>query len=171
MQSVAHRSRASLKRDKCHTKRGFAFGVSSRTCVEKAGRLHVGATRCGSRVCFRAGTIGLLAGALMHGGKRHDAEELLQNLLPGVRYGASLGLLVYSLMCSDIEPAAKWAWKVLEQRNQRLIFNIVLLRSPSHSLIRSNESWSELAARLDIPWPKSRDRSPESVSITCQGKG
>jgi hypothetical protein len=33
-------------------------------------------------------------------------EELLENLLPGDRYGAPFGLLVYSLVCSETERAA-----------------------------------------------------------------
>lgn len=100
---------------------------------------------------WNTGTTGLLAGALMRAGERCRAEELLQSLLPGDRYGTPLGLLVYSLVCLEIEPAANWAWKVLEQRDPRLIFIMALLRSPSHSLLRSSGSWSALAARLNIP--------------------
>jgi TolB-like protein len=102
---------------------------------------------------WNTGTTGLFAGTLMRAGERHHAEELLQNLLPGDRYGTPLGLLVYSVMCSEIEQAAKWAWKVLEQRDPRLIFNIALLRSLSPSLLGSSGSWSALAARLNIPLP------------------
>jgi TolB-like protein len=102
---------------------------------------------------WNTGTIGLFAGALMRAGERRHAEELLQNLLPGDAYGAPLGLLVYSVMCSEIEQAAAWAGKVIEQRDPRLIFNLALLRSPSHSLVRSSDSWSALAAGVDIPMP------------------
>ncbi len=102
---------------------------------------------------WNTGTTGLFAGALMHAGKRRQAEELLQNLLPGDRYGTPLGLLVYSLACAEIETAAEWAWKVLEQRDPRLIFNLALLRSPSQRLLQTSTSWSALAARLAIPWP------------------
>jgi len=100
---------------------------------------------------WNTGTTGLFAGALMRAGERRRAEELLENLLPGDRYGAPLGLLVHFVMCSEIEQAASWAWKVFEQRDPRLIFIVGLLRSPSHSLLRSSDSWSALAARLDLP--------------------
>ncbi len=100
---------------------------------------------------WNTGTTGVFAGALMRAGERRRAEELLQNLLPGDRYGTPLGLLVYSVMCSEIEQAGNWAWKVLEQRDPRWIFIVALLRSPSRSLLRSSGSWSALAARLDIP--------------------
>jgi hypothetical protein len=102
---------------------------------------------------WNTGTTGLFAGTLMRAGERRHAEELLQNLLPGDRYGMPLGLLVYSVVCSEIEQAASWAWKVLEQRDPRLIFIMALSRSPSHSLLRSNGTWSALAAKLDIPLP------------------
>ena len=111
---------------------------------------------------WNTGTTGLFAGALMRAGQRHRAEELLQALLPGDRYGAPLGLLVYSLASAEIEPAAAWAWKVLEQRDPRLIFNLALLRSPSQCLLRTSESWSALAARLKIPWPGSSHVGLES---------
>ena len=100
---------------------------------------------------WNTGTTGVLAGALMRAGERRGAEELLRKLLPGDGYGTPLGLLVYCVMCPDVEQAARWAWKVLEQRDPRLIFNIALLRSPSHSWLRSGDSWSALAVRLGIP--------------------
>jgi TolB-like protein/Flp pilus assembly protein TadD len=100
---------------------------------------------------WNTGTTGLFAGALMRAGERGRAEALLESLLPGERYGTPLGLLVYSVMRSEFEQAAAWAWKVLEQRDPRLIFNIALLRSPSHCLLRSSDSWASLATRLDIP--------------------
>jgi TolB-like protein len=100
---------------------------------------------------WNTGTTGLFAGALMRAGERRQAEELLQNLLPGDRYGTPFAMLVYSVMRSEIEEAASWAWKVFEQRDPRLIFIVGLLRSPSRSLLRSSSSWPALAARLDIP--------------------
>ena len=87
----------------------------------------------------------------MRAGEQDRAEDLLKGLMPGERYGTPLGLLVYSVMRSEFDQAADWAWKALEQRDPRLIFNIALLRSPSHCLLRSSDSWSSLTARLDIP--------------------
>ena len=111
---------------------------------------------------WNTGTTGLFSGALMRAGKRHRAEELLDSLLPGDRYGTPLGLLVHSLVCGEIESAAKWAWKVLDERDPRLIFNLALLRSPSQRVVRASNSWSALAARLEIPWPGSSDVCLES---------
>jgi TolB-like protein len=100
---------------------------------------------------WHTGTTGIFAGALMRAGEHRQAEELLRNLLPSDRYGTPFGLLAYFVMCSEIEQAANWAWKVFEQRDPRLIFIVGLLRSPSRSLLRSSGTWPALAARLDVP--------------------
>jgi hypothetical protein len=86
---------------------------------------------------WNTATTGMFAGALMRAGERRRAEELLENLLPGDHYGTPLGLLVYHVVCSEMDQAAHWAWKVFEQRDPRLIFNIALLRSPSRNVLRS----------------------------------
>jgi TolB-like protein len=112
---------------------------------------------------WHTGTTGLFAGALLRDGRRGHAEELLEKLLPGDRYGTPYGLLVHSLVCAEIETAGAWAWKVLEQRDPRLVFNLALLRA--HPVLRSSPSWSALAARLDIPWPG----SAESRGQSCGG--
>jgi TolB-like protein len=100
---------------------------------------------------WNTGATGAFAGALMRSGEKGRAEELLRNLLPGDRYGTPLGLLVYSVLCSQIEQAATWASKVLEQRDPRFIFIVGLLRSPARGLLQSSGSWPSLAASLDIP--------------------
>lgn len=106
---------------------------------------------------WNTGTTGLLAGALMRAGERRQAEELLKSLLPGDHYGTPYGLLVYSVVCSEIEQAADWAWKVIEERDPRFVFLFGLLRSAAHSLLRSSNSWSALAARLGIPLQMEKD--------------
>jgi hypothetical protein len=99
---------------------------------------------------WNTGTTGVFAGALMRAGERRRAEDLLHDLLPGDRYGAPLGMLVYSVMSSEIEQAANWARKALEQRDPRLVFLVGLFRSPTRSGPRSKGSWSAIAARLDL---------------------
>ena len=104
-----------------------------------------------SLAAWNTGTTGLFAGALRQTGESGRAQELLGTLLPADRYGTPLGLMIYCLMCSENDQAANWAWKVLEQRDPRLVFPISLLRSPSHASLRLNENWSAVAARLGIP--------------------
>ncbi|HYM13697.1 MAG TPA: winged helix-turn-helix domain-containing protein [Bryobacterales bacterium] len=104
-----------------------------------------------SRAAWHTGATGLFAGALARAGKKRCAEELLQKLLPGDQYGTPLGLLLYHLMCSEMDRAADWAAKVFEERDPRLIFVIALLRTPSRNILLSNRKWSALAGALHVP--------------------
>ena len=103
------------------------------------------------RAPWNTGTTGLLAGALARAGERRRAEELLQKLLPGNRYGTPMGLLLFHLMCSEMDRAADWAWKVFEARDPRLIFVIGLLRPLSPNVFLSSGRWSALAGALRVP--------------------
>jgi len=105
-----------------------------------------------SRASWNTGATGLLAGALRRAGQERRAEELLQKLLPGDRYGTPLGLLLVHLMCSEMNQAADWAWKVFEERDPRLITVIALLRAPSGNAFLSDSRWSALASTLNVPW-------------------
>ena len=92
-----------------------------------------------------------VAGALRRAGQGQRAQELLQNSLPVDRYGAALGRLVCHAVCGEMDEAAHWGCKVLEQRDPRLFTIIALLRSPSRNVIRSNDSWSSLTSSLRVP--------------------
>jgi hypothetical protein len=88
---------------------------------------------------------------LARAGESHRAEELLRDLQPGDQYGAPIAWLLVHLVCSEIDRAADWAWKVFEQRDPRLISVIVLLRAASPNILRSNARWSMLANALGVP--------------------
>jgi TolB-like protein len=100
---------------------------------------------------WNTGVIGLFAGALACTGQAQRAQELLQELAPVDRYGTPLGRLIYHLMREEVDEAARWGRKVLEQRDPRLTTIIALLRSPSRNVIRSNRSWSSLTRSLRVP--------------------
>jgi Tetratricopeptide repeat len=100
---------------------------------------------------WNTGVIGLLAGALACTGQAQRAQELLQELAPVDRYGTPLGRLIYHLMREEIDEAAQWGRKALEQRDPRLTTIIALLRSPSRNVIRSNGNWSSLTRSLRVP--------------------
>jgi TolB-like protein len=112
---------------------------------------------------WNTGTTGLLAGLRVRVGQEDRAQELLRQLLPGEEYGTPLGLLVYRLVCSEMDQAAHWAWKVLDQCDPRLITIIGLLRSPTRGVVRSVESWSSLASRLGVP-REVQGESPDTVA-------
>jgi hypothetical protein len=63
-----------------------------------------------------------------------------------------MGLLLVHLMCSEMNRAADWAWKVFEERDPRLITVIALLRAPSGNASLSDSKWSALASTLNVPW-------------------
>ena len=100
---------------------------------------------------WNTGVTGLLAGALACTGQAQRAQGLLQELARVDRYGTPLGRLIYHLVCEEIDEAAQWGRKVLEQRDPRLTTIIALLRSPSRNVIRSNGSWSSLTRFLRVP--------------------
>jgi tetratricopeptide (TPR) repeat protein len=66
---------------------------------------------------WNTNSTGLFAGALARAGQGHRAEELLRELHPGDQYGAPMALLLFHLVCSEMDRAADWAWKVFEQRD------------------------------------------------------
>jgi TolB-like protein len=117
------------------------FHADAQTSAEKAY----------GRAPWNTGTTGLLAGALARSGETKRAEELLQKLGPGDQYGAPLGRLLFHFMCSEMDRAAEWAHKVLDQRDPRLIFVIAVLRAASRSGFRLDSKWFALARALKIP--------------------
>ena len=87
----------------------------------------------------------------MRAGEKHRADELLQKLLPANRYGTPMGLLLVQLMCSEMDRAADWAWKVLEERDPRLITVIALLRAQPQNIFLSDSRWAALARAMKVP--------------------
>jgi hypothetical protein len=94
---------------------------------------------------------GLLAGGLMRAGDMRRAEDLLRKLLPGDRYGAPMGLVVFHVVCGEMDQAAVWAAKAVDQRDPRLVTIIWLLRAPSRDILRLHGGWSAIARQLEVP--------------------
>ena len=87
-------------------------------------------------------TKGLFGGLLRCAGETNRADELYGELLPGDQYGAAMGLSLFHVSCSDIEHAAEWAHKAVEQRDTRMILLIALVRAFRPDILRSNVRWS-----------------------------
>jgi serine/threonine-protein kinase len=87
--------------------------------------------------------IGSLAGVLKRMGEVSRAEELLQKLMPGEAYGTPLGLCYFYLACGEIDNAAEWLEKAIEQRHLNA-FAIA-------SLFRESSRWPALAKRMNLP--------------------
>jgi len=64
--------------------------------------------------------------------------------LPGETHGTPLGLCNYCFLCGEIDKAAEWLEKVIEQRN--LLAAIV-----ASMYFRSTARWPALARILNLP--------------------
>jgi TolB-like protein len=96
-------------------------------------------------------TKGLFGGLLRCAGETNRANELYSELAAGDQYGVATGLSLYHVSCSEIEHAAEWAVRAVEQRDTRMILLIALLRAFRPDILRSNVRWSAIAHTLGIP--------------------
>jgi TolB-like protein/predicted Ser/Thr protein kinase len=88
--------------------------------------------------------IGILAGVLKRMGEVSRAEELIQKLMSSENYDVPIGLSLFYLVCGEIDRAAEWWEKVIEQRNPNAPhFGSVLFRSTSR--------WPALARLMNLP--------------------
>jgi eukaryotic-like serine/threonine-protein kinase len=98
---------------------------------------------------WNSSVAGLLAGILNRSGKRERAEELLAELKDGpLKHSAADGMVWYHLVCSDIDAAAEWLQKAVEQRQSILITNrrCVLMKP-----LRASPRWPALAKMMNLP--------------------
>jgi TolB-like protein/Tfp pilus assembly protein PilF len=91
---------------------------------------------------------GLFSGVLARTGQTSRASALLENLAPAEAYGSPLGRMFFDLVCSEIESAAQWAGKAIEQRDPRLI---MFLSLPMTRSLRTSSRWPILASELNLP--------------------
>lgn len=96
-------------------------------------------------------TKGLFAGLLRHAGDARRATQLYDELLPGDQYGAAMGLSLFHVGCSEMDLAAEWADKAVEQRDTRMIFLISLMRAFQPETLHSSVRWHAIAHTLRIP--------------------
>jgi TolB-like protein/Tfp pilus assembly protein PilF len=91
---------------------------------------------------------GLLAGVLSRTGLTSRAESLLEKLALAEAYGTPLGLMFFHLVCAEIDKAAHWAEKAIEQRDTRMI---MFLSLPLMKTLRSSLRWPVLARQMNLP--------------------
>ena len=90
---------------------------------------------------------GLLAAAWAINGETRRADEILENLESGPPYGKPLGLATFHLCCSQMDAAADWTERAIEERHPALFF---FLRAHAHDLLASHR-WPALARLLKLP--------------------
>jgi serine/threonine-protein kinase len=87
---------------------------------------------------------GQLAALLVRSGDKSRADALIQTLGSGDASGTSAGLAVYYAMCGDLDRAAEWAGRAIEQRYPPLI---AILKP----LLGSSPQWPPLAKLMNLP--------------------
>ena len=65
--------------------------------------------------------VGLYAGLLIRTGQTDRGKELVQSLGTGETYGASIGLALFHTCCGDIDLAADWFEKAIEERDSMVV--------------------------------------------------
>jgi eukaryotic-like serine/threonine-protein kinase len=90
--------------------------------------------------------IGGFAAALTRSGETLRAEAMLDKLRPGDAYGAPIGLGTFHLLRSDIEQAAEWVKRAIEQRHPAVFFFL----NVHGQALRSSPSWPQLADSLNL---------------------
>ena len=101
-------------------------------------------------------TAGYVAGLLKRTGDSSRAQALLEKLGDGTAFGAPFGFVYYHLICSEIEQAADWAEKAMDQREPWVIF---LLMLPHAKPLRQSSRWPALAKMMNLPEAISESRS------------
>jgi TolB-like protein/Tfp pilus assembly protein PilF/predicted Ser/Thr protein kinase len=91
---------------------------------------------------------GFYAGLLVRMGEPNRGKELIQWLGSGQAYGAPFGLAVFHTFCGEIDLAADWFEKAIEERYPGLA---LWLQSASGEPLRSSQRWPKLAALMNLP--------------------
>ena len=91
--------------------------------------------------------IGLLAGLLEREADMERVEELLHKLRPGDVYGAAIGLTYFHSQRGDVDEAANWYERAIEQRDPRSLNAFYLLGER----FRSGPRWRAVVAAMNLP--------------------
>jgi hypothetical protein len=112
------------------------------------GEALVWAKRAYSLADWNAMLAGLFAGILVRTGEAGRADTVMESLRAGQAFGAPVGLTAFHLVGGDLDQAADWLEKVLEQRCY-LASVIHLLNGPLGKRLVSSSRWPKLAGT----WP------------------
>jgi tetratricopeptide (TPR) repeat protein len=87
---------------------------------------------------------GQLAATLRRTGNTRRAEILIHEIENGPEHGVSSGLAMFHALCGELEEAAKWAERAIEQRHMTFLHNVCLLFRPT-------PWWPRLAKLMNLP--------------------
>ena len=94
-------------------------------------------------------TAGLLAALYRKTGKPERAAELIRELGSGDAYGAPIGLAYVALMSGDLNSAAQWLRRAVEQRHTLVIAFVIW--DPVTAAFRASSHWPALAGMMNLP--------------------
>ena len=89
---------------------------------------------------------GYLAGMLTRMGNPARGREIFRQIASGQEFAQPLGLAVYHLLISDVETAADWMARAIEQR----VTQAALLLIPIYAVLRSSPRWPALAKMMNL---------------------
>lgn len=92
--------------------------------------------------------IGMLAGALAHGGEHARSMELRAKLGSGDAYGAPAGLFYFHGVLDEWEKAAFWFARAVDQHDTRAPW---ILPSMFGDRLTSSQYWPALARKMNLP--------------------
>jgi tetratricopeptide (TPR) repeat protein len=104
------------------------------------------AERAHQAVPWHSMPIGLLAGALFQVGEKDRAQALIRQMGDAPR--PVWGRVLYHLLCSEIEAAADWFKKMIEQGDP---FALIFARAAVTKPLRQSSHWPELARMMNLP--------------------
>jgi TolB-like protein/Tfp pilus assembly protein PilF len=94
--------------------------------------------------------VALFAGILIQSGEHNRAEELVEKLRAesGDGYGTPMALAVFHSICGDVDAAADWFERAIEQRDPSVVG---YLRTPLMKTLQSSSRWPALAKQMNLP--------------------
>ena len=92
--------------------------------------------------------IGLYAGVLAVSGYRPRAEALLSGLGDGTAFGAPLGFILFHGSLEEIDLAAEWYARAIEQRDTRAPWILAHLLGDR---LTSSRQWPALRRMMKLP--------------------
>ena len=92
--------------------------------------------------------VGLYGGLLVRLGEPDRGREIIQKLGAGEAYGASKGLALFHTCCGEIDLAADWFEKAIEERESMVG---AVLQSAIAEPLRASPRWPKLAALMNLP--------------------
>ena len=88
---------------------------------------------------------GVLAAALVRVGERDRAQALIEQM--GDRPIPMWGRIVYHLLCSEVDAAADWYEKAIQERDP---FAVVFASIPYGNVLRESPRWPRLAKMMNL---------------------